>query len=385
MGLQYAEWSGTAAGELVRIRREDYGGGEQTKKLLVTGLGEEELPVTVTVRPRAYTQEEAVQAFYGLMDGMEERIRGDNHSLMEVHTDLKLQTRDEETGILMRWRSSDPELISSAGRYQGPVEKAQELYLSVHLSAGSHEADFQIPVRVVPPEMTGQEAMEAALEEAIRRQDEEQKESEYLVLPGEQDGKSLIYRLEGETDYRMLPLMGLLAAALLIVREREQKKEQEKKRERELLLDYADLVSKLMVFIGAGMTVRGAWERIARDYEASKKKGRQSMRAASEEVCQTFHQLENGVPEGTAYREFGRRCRLQPYLKLSSLLEQNRKAGTKNLRAVLQTELEDAFEQRKNLARRMGEEAGTKLLLPLFLMLGMVMVMIMAPAMMSMG
>jgi tight adherence protein C len=47
--------------------------------------------------------------------------------------------------------------------------------------------------------------------------------------------------------------------------------------------------------------------------------------------------------------------------------------------------MEDAFEMRKNLARRMGEEAGTKLLAPLFLMLGIVMVMIMAPAMMTMG
>ena len=53
--------------------------------------------------------------------------------------------------------------------------------------------------------------------------------------------------------------------------------------------------------------------------------------------------------------------------------------------AILRTEMEDAFEMRKNLARRMGEEAGTKLLAPLFLMLGIVMVMIMAPAMMTMG
>ena len=45
----------------------------------------------------------------------------------------------------------------------------------------------------------------------------------------------------------------------------------------------------------------------------------------------------------------------------------------------------DALEQRKNLARRLGEEAGTRLLMPLFLMLGIVMVMIMVPAMMSMG
>ena len=95
--------------------------------------------------------------------------------------------------------------------------------------------------------------------------------------------------------------------------------------------------------------------------------------------------MENGTAEVAAYREFGQRCRLQPYLKLSSILEQNRKTGTKNLRELLRTEVEDAFELRKNLARKMGEEAGTKLLVPLFLLLFVVMIFIMVPAMITMG
>ncbi len=48
--------------------------------------------------------------------------------------------------------------------------------------------------------------------------------------------------------------------------------------------------------------------------------------------------------------------------------------------SVLEAEMEAAFEQRKNLARRLGEEASTKLLLPLFMMLLIVMVMITVPA-----
>lgn len=55
------------------------------------------------------------------------------------------------------------------------------------------------------------------------------------------------------------------------------------------------------------------------------------------------------------------------------------------MRSILQAEMTDALEQRKNLARRLGEEAGTRLLMPLFLMLGIIMVMIMVPAMMTMG
>lgn len=38
------------------------------------------------------------------------------------------------------------------------------------------------------------------------------------------------------------------------------------------------------------------------------------------------------------------------------------------------------MEQRKNLAKRLGEEAGTKLLLPMMLMLSIIMVLIIVPA-----
>ena len=40
----------------------------------------------------------------------------------------------------------------------------------------------------------------------------------------------------------------------------------------------------------------------------------------------------------------------------------------------------NAFEERKNMARRLGEEAGTKLLLPMMMMLGIVMMLIIIPA-----
>ena len=67
---------------------------------------------------------------------------------------------------------------------------------------------------------------------------------------------------------------------------------------------------------------------------------------AYEEMALACTRMGSGMSEGEAYREFGRRCKVQCYLKLSSLLEQNRRAGTKNLRAMLETEMADALEQR---------------------------------------
>lgn len=50
---------------------------------------------------------------------------------------------------------------------------------------------------------------------------------------------------------------------------------------------------------------------------------------------------------------------------------------------ILQTEAAQSFEERKARAKRLGEEAGTKLLVPMFFMLAVVLVIVIVPAFMS--
>ena len=97
-------------------------------------------------------------------------------------------------------------------------------------------------------------------------------------------------------------------------------------------------------------------------------------------MLQSFH---IGVSELQAYRLFGTRCRSQKYIKLVSLLEQNAKLGASGFLSTLQQESRDALQERKSHARQLGEEAGTKLLLPMILMLAIVMVVIIVPAFVS--
>ena len=41
-------------------------------------------------------------------------------------------------------------------------------------------------------------------------------------------------------------------------------KEKDKARKEQLALEYSEIVSKLQIYLGAGMTVRSAWERMVR-------------------------------------------------------------------------------------------------------------------------
>lgn len=149
-----------------------------------------------------------------------------------------------------------------------------------------------------------------------------------------------------------------------------------------MLLDYPEAVNKLTLFLGAGMTVKKAWRKMVSDYE--EQKDLWGERYVYEEMKTTCFEMDSGITEAECYERFGRRCKLQEYVKLGALLSQNLRRGTRGLSQLLKIESVQAFEERKARAKRIGEEAGTKLLGPLFLILAVVLFIVIVPAFMSM-
>ena len=93
-----------------------------------------------------------------------------------------------------------------------------------------------------------------------------------------------------------------------------------------------------------------------------------------------IHEMKSGISEAEAYERFGKRCGDVSYVKFATLISQNLRKGSKGLSALLKMEAIQAFENRKSLAKRKGEEAGAKLMMPMIGMLAVVFVMIMVPA-----
>ena len=90
--------------------------------------------------------------------------------------------------------------------------------------------------------------------------------------------------------------------------------------------------------------------------------------------------MENGVSEVEALRLLAEECGQKEYRKLSALLSEYVRKGGRNLLKNLQNEADVYQEERKRLARRRGEEASTRMLLPMMLELGAVMALVMIPA-----
>ena len=85
-----------------------------------------------------------------------------------------------------------------------------------------------------------------------------------------------------------------------------------------MLKDYPDIINKLTLYLGAGMTVKRAWRKVTEGYAREKEEGKK--RYAYEEMIQTCHEMNSGVTESESYENFGRRCDVQVYIRLGGFV-----------------------------------------------------------------
>lgn len=366
------------------IDRPGYGEPEEAYEIRVRSALSGEEDVQVPVSGRTYTGEEATAVFEQMMDEVMSAMLAGNASQLEIRTDLAFPERLEDyPAVKLSWSNSSGGIILSDGKVDnenlnGPVEAV--LYLK--MTAGAQESSMEIPLVIQPaPERKYSRSWKERLENYLSEQNRVTSTEQKFVLPSEYEGEVLDYSVKKDRTWLLFPVLGIVAAVLLRLQPKEEEKKRRKERETELLVDYSEIVSKLIVYIGAGLTVRNAWHQLAESYVRAD--GRK--RAVYEEILVTDHELMNGETEAVAYMRFARRCRLKCYLRMISLLEQNRKTGDSALLSALEMEMEEAFEQRKNVARRLGEEAGTKLMAPLIISLLTVMVIVIVPAVFKMG
>lgn len=133
--------------------------------------------------------------------------------------------------------------------------------------------------------------------------------------------------------------------------------------------EYPEITSKLALLVNAGMITREAWAKIAETGEG----------VIYEEMRRAVLEMQNGVSEMEAYLDFAARCNSEQVTKFISALAQNLSKGNKELVVLLRQFSDEAWTEKKQRARQKGEEASSKLLLPITLMFAGILVMICVP------
>ncbi|MBQ9990871.1 MAG: type II secretion system F family protein [Lachnospiraceae bacterium] len=363
------------------IKRNSYGEGLKEVNLEVKKGEGDWQAIAVELREKEYTKEEVEEYFDRLEKELPELILGKNTSIDQIEQDLNLPREVEGYPFYLTWKSSNDKLLDSGGTvHMDRLKEGGELVsLSVTMEYQEWKREHSFFVRIADIPLSETELFLKQLSDKVKKEEEESRLEEEVNLPLYESGEELSWRYPLNKG---IFLLILFFPFLLVILWREKDKEvhdQVKEREDCLISRYPEFVSKLILFMEAGMTAKGAIYRIVQTKQIGSERGKER-EYLYEELQYICRRMNNGMGEKDAYELLGKRCELPIYRKLSTLLIQNIQKGSYGMLETLRQESWQTNEDRKNRIKRKGEEAGTKLLFPMMLMLGMVMILIIVPA-----
>jgi len=365
------------------LRRENGGGGYEVEVLLTIDETEETEWV-ILVPEQTLTKQEEEAFLAAAIREIEAEFAGENVSLETVRDRVVIRNHYQNGKVAAEWGFSIPGLITDAGfiREEALIEEKEPIEASVDLLCGDSRLVYEFYFVACKHEKGEKELFYEKLYQIISESGKE-KGADVLWLPENVEGHSLVWKNKESHLPLQVFFLGMVVVMLLPALETEREKEIWKRREERLLREYPELVNKLALLLGAGMTLQGAWRRITEKYSKKGTAGETMSGCVYEEMLITQREIESGKGEARAYEAFGERCGLPKYRKLGSYLVQNLKKGNRDLCELLEREATEAFAERRNMVQRYGEEAGTKLLFPMLLMLGIVVFIVMVPAVIS--
>lgn len=371
-----------------RLQRPKPGEGNKSIPLEYT-IGDFKFQRNILISEQQYKGEEKEALFDSGIQYLEKALLGSNISYDVIQSDFSLFHSIPNTGIKVSWSFSPASLVSYQGKVDWQQLSSEGTFVSITatLDYFGEIRTHKMYAKLFPPDSTEKEVLSKQMEETLKTADQESVTKEYLDLPLNLQDQKIIYS-NTEESWSQFCILGILSCCAIWFAMEQDLKKKRKYRKYQLLLDYPELINKYSLLLGAGMTTKAAWNRIVDDYSKQKKhfKGAEKkMRYVYEEMLITKHEIALGRSESICYEAFGKRCALLPYIRFSTILVQNLKKGTSGIITMLELEATEAFAERKELAKRLGEEAGTKLLAPMAGMLLIVLLMVLVPAFLSFG
>lgn len=364
------------------VKRNENGMGDyqQELDLNVDGLFHNRR-LTVNIPQQCLSKKEEEQLLKDAEREIDREFPDKNESVNSIRDKVKIRDHYQDGKVQAEWEFDDYGIVDESGNITSEElpEKGLLIGAKAILRCGGSSASYRFYFQAYPHLYTEEEQFFQELDKTFKKQ-EKTAGSNIFRLPEKIMGYRLEWRAGKEYFSEKILLLGIVFAVLLPFAEMRKQQKKQKEREWLLLMGYPDAVSKMALLLGAGMTLCGAWKKIVRAYVKKKEEGMVKEIPVYEEMLVTCREIESGIGEERAYERFGERCQLNRFRKLGSTLTQNIKKGSRGMAKLLEAEALEAFEERKINARKYGEEAGTKLLVPMMLMLGLIMVVLMIPA-----
>lgn len=321
-------------------------------------------------------EEDTIEILHEQMaDYLDEIVPGENKSLSEVETALCFP--EEKSGFPIHWSSDMPWVVDSSGKvHNQELAEGVSVTIAAKIFYGSEFRLYERQITVIPPNYTKEERELLTAEGWLAELEKKCRTDPVLVLPEKVFGRELRGEEKADSARKVLLLLAFLLPLLVYQRYFSELEEKSKKREEQAKQEYPEFVTRLSLLLVAGVTIRQAMGRLAREYE--KNYGKKHVLA--QELMITWQEINNGFPEQEAYEAFGKRMGVPAYQRLAALLIQSVTKGVSGMRGQLLAEAKEVMATERAEIRVRGEKAGTKMMLPMMGFLILVFAVLLVPA-----
>ncbi|MCI9078335.1 MAG: hypothetical protein HFH68_05325 [Lachnospiraceae bacterium] len=358
--------------------------GSNTEANLDVCIDGEEQEIMLDIPARKYNDNELEIKFNEAMEYTRKNYLGKNTSPEKVDRDLNLISYIPDSAISISWECDTGNIVNNDGTLErSQVTEPVVVQIIAVFSYYEIEKTMPLEFTVLPVNKSRKEIIWDKWNEMFSELSDLSGSKEFLQLPAEAGGEKVSYKVTEKNYIMPVIILGIIIIVLIPVITDSRLNENIKQREQELRIDYPGFVEKFVLLINAGLNCKGAWYRMADEYKKTLLDGGKK-RYLYEEMLLTKRHMESGMNEAKAYELFGRRTGLLKYMKFSTLLVQNLKKGSDGLLKILEYEAVDVLKERRENARILGEQAGTKLLMPMVIMMTEVFIIIIYAAFQNM-
>ena len=331
---------------------------------------DETTEIQLICEPKIYTEKEFLTKADRIFQNIEKRLYKDeiNHYICE---DMQFDEYDESGLLGIVWSTDYPEYISSTGRVDWDnIPDKLKVIITATVVYESYEVSKDYNVTLIKKMKTSFEAAE----EEINKIEESYRQEMQFVLPDKVgDIQVSVNSKDEKTDIKILVIGFLISVSIVCLRNR-RLDEEVNEIKNELLSKYPDFVNHLWLYIGSGMTIKQSLHMYVKESEKC---------YLTNEIEYTLNLINAGCDEAICYEKLGVYLSVPEYSRLMSRISQNLVKGTKDIRHLMEEEINESLRAKKEYAKRKGEEASTKMLAPMMILLCVVLITIMTPAMMS--
>ena len=252
-------------------------------------------------------------------------------------------------------------------------------YIVVTARYGEYRKSKKYEIRIVPKKNISQTNVFYKIQQYLKKEEQENRYSRDIKIPSVYKDIEITKRQENQGGISGILILFVTVCIFIPLHNYLKLQEEGKKCQEQAERDFPVIVHLLTLYMGAGLSFFSAVKRISQNYQKQRELD-DSKKYAFEKMMRMEQQMSNGVSQREACQDWGMQFRTDSYQKLSLILIQSFTKGGREAAMLMEAEEREAFHKRIDRAKKEGEEASTRLLFPMILLLCQVMLLVMYPA-----